>query len=229
MTDNLKLWNAVSKTDPNKTKGVNDGKRTFTAIDAYSQIMAATEQFGPYGTKWGISEIDHIFIHDCPVVMVKATFQYPDGEFPVTSSIKYIFNNGKYDDDFAKKVETDLITKALSRLGFNADVFMGKFDDQKYVDQVAKEFAQMNPEPVDQRKVNNAAEFFKVKIDMDDLEVNHEIIKTEFKRLSNDEKIAVADKLKTHGKAPDSNKLYTTILKEYLTFHPADNMPDEDA
>ena len=37
------------------------------------------------------------------------------------------------DADFAKKIETDALTKALSKLGFNADVFMGRFDDTKYV------------------------------------------------------------------------------------------------
>ena len=43
-------------------------------------------------------------------------------------------------DDFAKKVETDTLTKALSKLGFNADIFLGKFDDTKYVEQMKQEF-----------------------------------------------------------------------------------------
>ena len=43
----------------------------------------------------------------------------------------------KYDDkpdhDALKKAGTDALTKCLSYLGFNADIFMGKFDDNKYV------------------------------------------------------------------------------------------------
>jgi len=39
----------------------------------------------------------------------------------------------KSDDDFAKKMETNTVSKALSKLGFSADVFLGKFDDNKYV------------------------------------------------------------------------------------------------
>jgi disulfide oxidoreductase YuzD len=35
----------------------------------------------------------------------------------------------KLDTDFAKKVETDTLTKALSKLGFSADVFLSKFED----------------------------------------------------------------------------------------------------
>ncbi len=47
----------------------------------------------------------------------------------------------KADDQFAKKVETDSLTKCLSKLGFNADIFLGKFDDQRYLAEVTKEFA----------------------------------------------------------------------------------------
>ena len=35
-----------------------------------------------------------------------------------------------------KKVATDALTKGLSKLGFNADVFMGMFDDNKYVNKL---------------------------------------------------------------------------------------------
>jgi hypothetical protein len=44
------------------------------------------------------------------------------------------------DDNFAKKIETDALTKAISKLGFNADIFMGKFDDVRYVEEMKKEF-----------------------------------------------------------------------------------------
>jgi hypothetical protein len=40
--------------------------------------------------------------------------------------------NGKVDEDAPKKAMTDGLTKALSHLGFNADVFLGKFDGNKY-------------------------------------------------------------------------------------------------
>ena len=66
-------------------------------------------------------------------------FNSKTGELPIHSSIKY-GANGRYDDDFAK-VATDALTKGLSKLGFNADVFMGLFDDNKYVNQVTEQFA----------------------------------------------------------------------------------------
>ena len=49
---NMDLWDAVSTTDPKNTKHINQ-RGGFTAICAYSQIMAATEQFGPVGLGWG--------------------------------------------------------------------------------------------------------------------------------------------------------------------------------
>jgi len=220
--DNLALWNRVSKTNPANTKEVTFGRK-FTAIDAYSQIMEATKEWGPYGSNWGIASIEHIFIPDMPMVIGKAMFMYPGGSFPVTSSFLYVSAKGKTDDEFAKKLETDMITKALSRLGFNADVFMGKFDDNRYVQEVTKEFAKMDTKPIDQGKVQRAFEFFKTKIDEDDIELNHEIMKASDKRLTNDEKSAVAKLLGDLGKAPGCNKKYTTLLREYMSYHPADN------
>jgi len=60
----------------------------------------------------------------------------------------------KIDDNFAKKLETDTLTKAISKLGFNADIFMGKFDDVKYLAEVTKEFASNEPKEVP--TMNNA-------------------------------------------------------------------------
>ena len=62
-----------------------------------------------------------------------------EGEIPIHSSIKYS-SNGRIDDDFFKKVATDGLTKGLSKLGFNADVFMGMFDDNKYVNAMTNKF-----------------------------------------------------------------------------------------
>ena len=42
-------------------------------------------------------------------------------------------------EDCRKKLLTDITTKALSFLGFNADVFLGQHDDNKYLSQVSEE------------------------------------------------------------------------------------------
>jgi uncharacterized short protein YbdD (DUF466 family) len=56
----------------------------------------------------------------------------------------------KNDDDCFKKVVTDCLTKALSYLGFSADVFLGQFDDNKYVQQQHAKHNQNPPQTTQQ-------------------------------------------------------------------------------
>jgi hypothetical protein len=219
--DNLELWNAVQETNPADTKEVSFGRK-FTAIDAYSQIKKATEQFGEYGDKWGLTEVDYIFIHDSKIILVKGRFKHPNGEFPVNTSISSVMGQ-KEDDDFAKKAETDLITKALSRLGFNADIFMGKFDDQKYVQEMTKKFQQIDTKPIRQKYVDRAVEVYRECVEADVEEIDSQKMKDVDALLSNDERIEVMNVLKPLGKMEGTNRAYTTIVNECLKAHPADN------
>ena len=144
MADNLKLWNLVEKTNPNHTKKANVRGNNITAIAPQRQVKNATEQFGVYGQSWGFKsiEFDYAMLELTGIVVFNGVFYFPDGEFPISSSISAYRDNArlKPDADFAKKVETDALTKALSKLGFNADVFMGLYDDHKYVQMMSEEF-----------------------------------------------------------------------------------------
>ena len=145
IVNNLAFWDSVQETDPKHTKPVTFGGRTYTTIDAYSQIKTATSMWGMYGITWGLTNIQYELIPNTPLMRVSTEFTYPDGKgntvsFEITSAIKIANNKGAFDDDFAKKVETDLITKSLSRLGFNADVFLGMFDDNKYTAELEEKY-----------------------------------------------------------------------------------------
>ena len=151
---NLELWNKVCKTDPSMTKQANVGGNKITAIKPQYQIKLATEQFGSYGKTWGFKsvELDYSLLsHD--IVIFKGLFFFPEGQFEILNSIKLFKDNAKtkIDDDFAKKIETDALTKALSKLGFNADIFLGMYDDMRYVDSLNQEKSQ------EQAKVNESA------------------------------------------------------------------------
>lgn len=155
--ENLKLWHSVSRTDPNYTKEANIGRK-ITTINPQYQIRLATEQFGPYGQTWGLKEVEHKEVHmpdESIMVKTRAVFFFPNGEFPLFSASvlaewkeKDEWSQGKktgrtiksfkVDTDTYKKIETDITTKALSKLGFNADVFMGQFDDSKYIEAARK-------------------------------------------------------------------------------------------
>ena len=146
--DNLILWNKVEKTKPKYTKKAKVGGMNITAIAPQYQIMMVTEQFGIYGKTWGFKniELDYSLTEKYDMVVFKGTFFFPEGQFEIINSYKLFINNAKtmLDDNFAKKIETDTLTKAISKLGFNADIFLGKFDDVRYVNEMNAEF---NPAP----------------------------------------------------------------------------------
>jgi len=165
---NLDLWDRVQETNPNYTKKAKVGGNQITSIAPQFQVMNATEQFGVYGSTWGFKNIDFDYsITNTPITLkitdwntkevedintilgivgFKATFFFPEGEFVITNSIKIFTDNkhSKIDDQFAKKLETDALTKALSKLGFNADIFLGRFDDSRYFNEVNEKY---NPKP----------------------------------------------------------------------------------
>lgn len=150
---NLKLWDAVKETDPKYTKPAKIGGMTITAIAPQYQIMLATEQFGVYGEAWGFKsiELDYNLIDRYDLIVFKGVFFHPKGQFEIINSSKMFMDRNKkmIDADFAKKIETDALTKALSKLGFNADVFMGRFDDTKYVLEMQEKFNKPEPDEND--------------------------------------------------------------------------------
>jgi len=140
---NLELWDAVCKTPKEKTKVVSQGRK-YTTVNPQYQIRCATDQFGPYGSNWGFKSIENttMQIGEEILLTIKAVFFHPSGEFPITNSNKLLAKQSKrmfLDTDAYKKLETDTLTKALSRLGFNADIFEGLYDDPNYIRQLAQD------------------------------------------------------------------------------------------
>lgn len=116
--------------DPDQTKEVRYGKRHFTAIDPMYQLKLATEEWGAYGDTWGVRQLDYQIIdrEGGSVATLNCMFYYPDGEFSMGVDMGFRAN-----DDCFKKLLTSARSKSLSLLGFGADVYMGKFEDDAYV------------------------------------------------------------------------------------------------
>jgi len=155
MENNLELWDKVSKTDVNTTKNFK-GKGGFkgTAVCAQSQRKKATEIFGIYGIGWKVYDEEYKIVSftddHYSKLFYTATFTFnyndTDGSFPISAEIDVFSYIKSYDswvmgNDLYKKVRTDAMTKGLSELGFNADIFEGKFDDNKYVQALKEEQA----------------------------------------------------------------------------------------
>src|SRR3990167_472884 len=59
LSETLKLWQSVEKTDPKYTKSFSRaGGFSGTAINATYLVRKATELWGPYGGEWGATVED---------------------------------------------------------------------------------------------------------------------------------------------------------------------------
>lgn len=154
---NMQIWSKVDKTDPQYTKAAKVGGQNITSLNGTAMIMKATEVFGPAGIGFGWNVIDERFDKGAEMFSgdgdkrvslgfelnhtVKIQFWFKidgeRGEIEQYGCTPYLYKS-KYgtstDGEAPKKSLTDAIKKALSMLGFSADVFMGMFDDPSYVE-----------------------------------------------------------------------------------------------
>ncbi len=134
-------------TDPALTQEFQKGDFHGTSICAQSQIQKATELFGPFGHGWGVRNEEFREIHfegkpHLTVMQYTAELWYKmassakEASYPIASDISLFYIQDKIFyavSDPTKKVKTDALTKGLSLLGFNADVFLGTHDGSKYL------------------------------------------------------------------------------------------------
>jgi hypothetical protein len=149
--DNLRIWNALGKTDPAHTKGFSRaGGFRGTAIKPIWITQRLTEQFGPCGVGWGMGEPQFQVVPAGDEVLVYCTTEgwYREAEKTATvygvggDKILTKRNDGKlfHDDEAFKKAFTDALGNAFKFVGVGADVHMGLFEDSKYVEDMRREF-----------------------------------------------------------------------------------------
>lgn len=153
----LFIWNAVAETDPRHTKAFSRGGGfKGSAINSTYLIRKATELWGPMGARWGVRIVKETMLQGAPLLdgegkaighelvhQLQVDLFYPAGdtEGTVTHFGQTQFvgrnKNGMFTDEEApKKSLTDAIGKCLSMLGFSADIYLGLYDDSKYVEEV---------------------------------------------------------------------------------------------
>lgn len=82
---NMRIWDAVPKTDRSYTQNANvDGNRQ-TAVSGLYMVKLATEVLGPIGESWGFHVAEERFDNTAPIVMKPGN----DKEMPV-----YLMDNG---------------------------------------------------------------------------------------------------------------------------------------
>jgi hypothetical protein len=139
---NRRHWEDLKTTDTRFTRPAG----RFTAIDAHWQVMRMTEQFGPVGIGWNWksehSYTDKLVFASVSIAIAKASDNLWDWIGPMTS-VGELYPQarlkGAFDKEASKSVTTDALTKLMSHTGLSADVFMGRFDDNRYVDKLKAE------------------------------------------------------------------------------------------
>ncbi|WP_438279668.1 hypothetical protein [Pseudomonas alabamensis] len=153
---NMKIWDQVSTTDTRYTKKASVNGQSITSLNGTAMIMKATEIFGPAGIGFGWRVLEERFDSGYEVFSgegdkrislgftknhtVRIAFWFvldgQRGEIESYGCTKAVYKSSygvSNDDEAPKKSLTDAIKKALSSLGFSADVFLGMHDDRSYV------------------------------------------------------------------------------------------------
>lgn len=160
---NLELWEKVEKTDPKHVKAITGKSYQGTSPKPHYLIHKATETFGPIGMGWGFQIVSERIEEGAGgekmhFAHVRVWYEWPNrnGEY-VRGEVEHvggtqfsgIRSSGKpfTDEDAPKKSVTDALVKALSMIGFAGDIFMGRYDDSKYVNEVKQEFSDKPSEP----------------------------------------------------------------------------------
>lgn len=161
---NMRIWSHVDKTDTRFTKKAKVNGQDITSLSGTAMVMKATELFGPVGIGWGWKVVEERFDDGHEIftgegdkracigreightVKIALWFMQDGqrGEIEQYGCTRYQYKTSygmTTDGEAPKKSLTDAIKKALSMLGFSADVFLGLFDDQNYVQQLEAEQA----------------------------------------------------------------------------------------
>lgn len=169
MSENLKIWSKLEATDPKYTKSFKKGGGfSGTSINPTYVIKKLTETFGPCGIGWGDKIIESRFdggtLLKDPKTALESTEtihtiilemwyleEIPEMEGPVKEKRTVIgvgtttfVGSNKYgvftDEEYFKKTMTDALTNAAKKIGMSSDIFMGLYDDQKYLAELKEKF-----------------------------------------------------------------------------------------
>lgn len=150
--DNKALWHRVCVTDPKAVKPITGKQYSGNSPKPYWIVERLTDEFGPCGIGWGFTIINERFerFSDTDSLHVAAVrlWYVMDGKRGELEQIgqtkaSYMTAAGKFmlDEDAPKKSVTDALVKCASYLGFAGDIFSGRWDDSKYVQEAAREWS----------------------------------------------------------------------------------------
>lgn len=157
---NLEIWDKFADIDPKFTKAITGKSYKGTSPNPQYVIKCLTEIFGPVGQGFGWEVLHEGFVplgdeilHWCRIRFWHTKRDNFYESYGQTKALMKTRNGLMSDEDAPKKSLTDAIIKAASHVGIAANIFLGRWDDQKYVAQVAESFA----EPANQVETKSSA------------------------------------------------------------------------
>jgi len=163
MSDNLRHWSELERTDPAFTKPfTRAGGFRGTDINPTWRLKRMTERFGPVGIGWGMTkpEFTREAAGEGVAVYCTVGIWYMEGgqrSEPVYGvggdiiAARRRDGGVALDDEAHKKAFTDALGNAMKSLGVAADVFLKLFDDSKYREESAQHFAEQREAAADRR------------------------------------------------------------------------------
>ena len=143
---NLDLWNKHADIDPAFTKPITGKAYKGTSPSPQYVIHCLTDMFGPVGQGfgWDVAAEGWQPLGDEVLHWCRIRFWHTDrangfDAYGQTKALMKTKNGLMADEDAPKKSLTDAIVKAASQIGVAANIFLGRWDDQKYVAQVTEE------------------------------------------------------------------------------------------
>ena len=154
--DNKALWQRVCVTDPKAVKPITGKQYSGNSPKPYWIVERLTDEFGPCGIGWGFTILSERFEHfgegvnaeSLHIAAVRFWYVLGDtrGELEQIGQTRasYTTSKGKFlvDEDAPKKSVTDALVKCASYIGFAGDIFSGRWDDSKYVQEAAREWGE---------------------------------------------------------------------------------------
>lgn len=147
MSDNLSLWDRFADIDPAFTKPITGKAYKGTSPNPQYVIRCLTEIFGPVGKGFGWEVLQESFtplgdeiLHWCRIRFWIEDRANTFESYGQTKALMKTRNGMMADEDAPKKSLTDAIVKAASHVGIAANIFLGRWDDQRHVQEVAAEF-----------------------------------------------------------------------------------------
>lgn len=145
--DNLRHWTRFEDIDPKFTKQITGKAYKGTSPNPQYVIKCLTEIFGPVGEGFGWEVIAEDFIplgeevlHWCRICFWHTDRANTFQAYGQTKALMKTRNGLILDEDAPKKSLTDAIVKAASHVGIAANIFLGRWDDQRHVDAVNEEY-----------------------------------------------------------------------------------------